>query len=477
MIKQHDENLPLMMDSYKQSHWKQYPKNLRKVVAYAEPRYSERHSEVLWFGLQYYLKRYLEGDKVSEADMTLAKAFVEKHMGPGIFNEGGWRTIVDEHGGKLPISVYALPEGTVVPLGTPLYTIENTDPRLPWLPSALETLLLKVWYPTTVATVSRACVKIIREALRKTDPIEGMSACFMLHDFGYRGSTSEESAAIGGAAHLLNSFGTDTIAAVVLARDYYGAEMTCGLSVPAMEHGTIISWGKEEEISAYCAAMKAYPDDVLSVVVDSYDQHRAVDETFGKILKDEVILRKKDLVIRLDSGDPAKEIVRAYRSLARSYGDVRNAQGFSKLNYVKLLQGDGIDDVSLPKILHEIISEKICVSNVIFGMGSGLLQKVTRDTLGFAQKPCHLTYEEDGKEKERFIKKTPKGDLSKESKDGLLVVKRDPDKSVRTVHGLSRDEHCSFAPMNMLREVFRNGKLFEHQNFKDVKGRVIDQGM
>ena len=43
----------------------------------------------------------------------------------------------------------------------------------------------------------------------------------MLHDFGYRGSTSVESAAIGGAAHLVNFLGTDTIAGMELLLRYY----------------------------------------------------------------------------------------------------------------------------------------------------------------------------------------------------------------------------------------------------------------
>src|SRR5947209_19110316 len=181
----------------------------------------------------------------------------------------------------LPVSNKAVEEGTVMPLQNVLVTIENTDPEFPWLPNYLETLLLKVWYSTTVATLSREIKKIIHGFLERTgDP---SLLPFKLHDFGYRGVSSEETAAIGGAAHLLNFQGTDTVAGILLLQDHYRADMP-GFSVPASEHSTITAWGKEHEVDAYRNMLTAYPDGIVACVSDSYNIYNACEKLWGEIL-------------------------------------------------------------------------------------------------------------------------------------------------------------------------------------------------
>ena len=56
--KNKDFNIILATDSYKLTHWKQYPENTTNVYSYFESRGGEFDSTV-FFGLQYYLKRYL----------------------------------------------------------------------------------------------------------------------------------------------------------------------------------------------------------------------------------------------------------------------------------------------------------------------------------------------------------------------------------------------------------------------------------
>ena len=41
--------------------------------------------------------------------------------------------IAEEHRGYLPLRIRAVPEGTVVPVKNALFTVESTDPQLPWL--------------------------------------------------------------------------------------------------------------------------------------------------------------------------------------------------------------------------------------------------------------------------------------------------------------------------------------------------------
>merc|ERR1719181_762709 len=98
----------------------------------------------------------------------------------------------------------------------------------------------------TVASNSRKMKIVLKDYLAATtEDIGGLG--FKLHDFGFRGVSSVESAGIGGAAHLVNFLGSDTVAGVTLARKYYGEEMA-GFSIAAAEHSTITSWGRENEV-------------------------------------------------------------------------------------------------------------------------------------------------------------------------------------------------------------------------------------
>ena len=151
MLKSQLRNLVLQTDSYKFTHWKQYPPGTQFVYSYLESR-GGMFDQILFFGLQYYLMEYLAGAVVNEADVAEARAFVDQHIGPGVFNFDGWMHIVRNRGGRLPVVIKAVPEGTQVDVLNVLMTIENTDPQCYWLPNYLETLLLKVWYPITVAT-------------------------------------------------------------------------------------------------------------------------------------------------------------------------------------------------------------------------------------------------------------------------------------------------------------------------------------
>lgn len=242
-------NLLLQTDSYKLTHFRQYPPKTEIVYSYLESR-GGMFEETLFFGLQYLIKAYLEGQVFEKEDIYEARDFAKQHFGNDhCFNFDGWHRLYDKHQGRLPIRIRAVPEGTVVNTSNVLMTMENTDPEFPWLTNYLETLLLKVWYPTTVATLSRRIKQVIGRALERTgDP--GLLN-FKLHDFGYRGVSSEETAAIGGAAHLVNFMGTDTIAAIRLLQQFYNVKDMPAFSIPASEHSTITSWGKEHEVDAY----------------------------------------------------------------------------------------------------------------------------------------------------------------------------------------------------------------------------------
>ena len=109
-----------------------------------------KFDEVVFFGLQYFVKRYLCGPVVTQEKIDVAKEILDNHMGPGHFNEEGWKHILTAHNGHLPISIKSAPEGTVVPTKNVLFTMVNTDPKCYWLTNYLETLLVQVWFPLSL---------------------------------------------------------------------------------------------------------------------------------------------------------------------------------------------------------------------------------------------------------------------------------------------------------------------------------------
>ena len=211
-------NLALLSDSYKFSHHVQYPPGTSLVYSYLESR-GGVFPETVFFGLQPILRRLSGEFAVTAADVANAEDLISAHLGPSLFNRQGWRHIVQEHFGRLPLRIKAVPEGTVVPNHNVLMTIENTCPRCFWVTNFFETLLMQVWYPITVATQSREIKRTILGFLNKTgDP---SLIDYKLHDFGFRGVSSVESAGIGGGAHLTQFKGTDTVAALVWLQQHY----------------------------------------------------------------------------------------------------------------------------------------------------------------------------------------------------------------------------------------------------------------
>ncbi len=453
------DNILLLTDSYKVTHWRQYPPGTEKVYSYFESR-GGKYPEVLFFGLQYMLKKHLEGVVVTQETIDTAEMIVEKHLGnKSLFNREGWEYILREHGGRLPISIKAVPEGSVVPTHNVLMTIENTDPKCFWLTNYLETLLVQVWYPTTVATLSMNMKRQIMDYLDRTgDP--GL-VDFKLHDFGFRGVSSVESAAIGGAAHLVSFMGTDTIVGLLLLRQYYGADMA-GFSIPAAEHSTITSWGRQGEALAMENMLKQFPKGAVAVVSDSYDIFKACGEIWGDKLKEKVAGRDGTVVVRPDSGNPEKVVVEVLNILGAKFGTSRNDKGYLVLpSQIRVIQGDGVDYESAERVMSALEAAGWSADNVAFGMGGALLQKLHRDTQKFAFKCSSVTV--DGQERDVF--KQPVTDPGKNSKAGRLKLVLRTDGSFETV-SMSHDG------ADQLVEVFRYGKILQEYSLDEIRSRA-----
>ncbi|OAF66544.1 Pre-B cell-enhancing factor [Intoshia linei] len=383
-----DDNILLFTDSYKITHHRQYPPGTKYVTSYFESR-GGKYDELVFFGLQYIIKKWLIGSVVTMEKIKEAKEICKDHFGSDVFNEDGWKYIVEFHKGKLPIEIKAVDEGTIVPVKNVLFTVENTDPECFWLVNYFETLLVQCWYPITVATKSYHMKKTIHKYLTLTSN-EGISDIdFRLHDFGCRGASSFESSSIGGCAHLINFQGTDTLPAISLAKKFYDCRIA-GFSIPAAEHSTITSWGKNHEIEAYRNMCQVFPNLTVAIVSDSYDIFYSVENYWCKELKDLLDKRcEKGLrtVIRPDSGDAKNVLIGMLQILEKHFKITINELGYKVLpNHIRIIQGDGVNESSLNDILCYITGQGWSAENLYFGCGGGLLQKMNRDTLKFAYK-------------------------------------------------------------------------------------------
>jgi nicotinamide phosphoribosyltransferase len=453
------KNIILNTDSYKCSQFRQYPPGTEYVYSYIESR-GGAWDRTVFFGLQAFLREYMT-TPVTMADIDAAERIIAAHGEP--FNREGWEYIVREHGGRLPVEIRALPEGTVIETRNVLVSIVNTDPACYWLTSYLETALLRaVWYPTTVATNSYHSKQIILRGLEETgDPA---LIDFKLHDFGARGVSSEESAALGGAAHLVNFMGTDTIAGVLAAMEYYDAGV-CGFSIPAMEHSTVTSWGRENEAQAYRNMLEVYGKKgaLLAAVSDSYDIFNACETIWGGELLEAVRASGATVVIRPDSGNPAEVVTRCARILDTRFGHTVNSKGYRVLNNVRIIQGDGIDAVSIRGILLSLQMAGYSADNVAFGQGGALLQQINRDTLKFAMK-CSAA-QINGVWVDVY--KDPITDSGKRSKRGRLQLVREPGGDYQTVTWSD-----SQTGRDLLQVVFRDGALLNQTRFDQVRARA-----
>ncbi len=413
-------NLILNIDSYKASHYLQYPPKTEYVSSYIESR-GGKYADGVFFGLQIFLKQYLS-KPISAADIDKAEDILTQHGLP--FCRENWLYILRQHNGYLPLKIQAVPEGYVIPTQNVLCQVINTDPRCSWLTSYMETAMLRaVWYPMTVATISWHCRQVIYHYLQKTaDSTDGID--FKLHDFGARGVSSYESAAIGGLAHLVNFKGTDTVPALILARQCYGEEMA-GFSIPAAEHSTMTAWGQDNEKAAYENMVDTFggKDKLVAVVSDSYDLWHAVDTIWGEQLREKVENNGGTVVIRPDSGDPVRTTLEVIERLMDKFGYTLNSKGYRLLPpYIRVIQGDGIHAESLENILRTLKNNNISADNIAFGMGGALLQKLNRDSMRFAMKASYARV--DGQWRDVF--KDPVTDSGKRSKRGRLALIKSP---------------------------------------------------
>jgi len=451
-------NIILDVDSYKVGMYKQYPKGTQYVSSYIEARGSKDidYDETVFFGMQYFLKEYLS-NPITMDNILEAQEIYELHGEP--FNLEGWLSILDNYDGYLPLKIESVLEGQVLKTGNVLVQVTNTDSEFFWLTTWIETALLRtIWYATSVASNSRTIKKLLTNyAIRSGSSLDGIE--FKLHDFGSRGVSSKESAGIGGLAHLIPFRGTDNIEALIYGRNYYNIKMA-GFSIPASEHSTMTTW--KNEYDAMVNMLDAYPEyPIVACVADSYDIYKAV-EFIGTKLKLKIQESGKTFVVRPDSGDPTIVPIEVIKKLMNYFGFYMNKDGYKTLpNYIRVIQGDGITKDSIKAIITQLQKHKLSLDNIAFGMGSGLLQQVNRDTYGFAMKASNIII--NGKAHDVFKDPIHGGKPSKKGVLGLYHNEND---------GFVTERYIPSAKHNSLEVVYYNGKISGETTLDEIRQRA-----
>jgi len=478
-----------LTDGYKVDHRRQYPEGTELVYSNWTPRKSRVNGaeEVVFFGLQYFIKKYLMElfdesffKRPKEEVLTAYKRRIENYLGKDAISYDHIAALHDL--GYLPVMIKALPEGMLVPMRTPMFTIQNTIPEFFWLTNFLETILSCVmWLPCTSATTAFQ----YRAMLNHYAQLTGGDMSFVSwqgHDFSFRGMAGLEAAMLSGAGHLLSFTGTDTIPAIDFLETYYGADSDkelIGGSVPATEHSVMCMGTEDGEINTFTRLItEIYPAGVVSIVSDTWDFWQVITDYLPQ-LKERILARNGKVVIRPDSGDPIKiicgdadaapgtpEYKGAIECMWEVFGGTISDSGYRMLDqHIGLIYGDSITLERCKAICEGLMAKGFASTNVVLGIGSYTYQYVTRDTFGFAVK---ATYGEVNGQPRNIYKDPKTDDGTKKSAKGLIAVYGDEENITGWKDELSRED----ADKGLLEVVYANGKLVKEQTLQEIRARV-----
>ena len=477
----------LLTDGYKVDHRRQYPDKTTLVYSNWTPRKSriEGLDEVVFFGLQYFIKKYIIHDfeeyffkQPKEEVIKKYSRRINNYLGE---NQVGTKHIEDLHDlGYIPMVFKALPEGVSVPLRVPMFTMYNTIPEFFWLTNYFETLLSAViWLPCNSATIAKEYRKVLDKYAGETSSVPEF-VDWQAHDFSMRGMGGIEAAITSAAGHLLSFTGSDTIPVIDFFEDYYNAnsdnELIAG-SVAATEHSVMCMGTTEGECETFKRLVtEVYPKGIVSIVSDTWDLWKVLTDYLPR-LKEDIVAREGKVVIRPDSGDPVdiicgnpngkteQEKKGVIELLWDVFGGTTNAKGYKELiPQIGAIYGDSITVARATQIAERLKEKGFASTNVVLGIGSFTYQYNTRDAFGFAMK---ATYGEVDGEGRAIFKDPITDDGTKKSAKGLMKIDL-----VDGVYHLTDDVSWEEEKQGELKEVFRDGKLLVDQSLSDVRARV-----
>ena len=484
------------IDFYKADHRRQYPEGTEYVYSNLTPRSSRLapvlegfDDRVVLVGLQGYIKRILMDawdthffQQPKEKVIAKYKRRMDQALGKDAVPVDHMEALHDL--GYLPLRIKALPEGSRVNIKVPMFTMVNTKPEYFWLTNYLETSIsAEVWKMCTTATIAYEYKRLLTEFAVKTGapldfiPVQG-------HDFSCRGMSGLEDAAQSGMGHLTSFIGTDTVAAIDYAEDYYNADGVIGVSVPATEHSVMCMGTQDGEIETFRRLIEdLYPSGVVSIVSDTWDFWQVISE-FASELKETILARKENemglakVVFRPDSGDPVKVICGdadaepgspAYKGavecLWEIFGGEVTDEGYKILNErVGVIYGDSITLQRAQAILEGLAAKGFASNNIVFGIGSFTYQYLTRDNFGFALK---ATWGQVNGEAREIFKDPITDNGEKKSARGLLRVEE-------TENGFEMfdQQTAEQEKQGAFKVVFEDGKLVVDQSLEEIRNRL-----
>ena len=477
----------LLTDGYKVDHRRQYPDNTTLVYSNWTPRKSriDGVEEVVFFGLQYFLKKYIIHDfeeyffKRPKAEVVAKYSRrINNYLGE---NQVGIKHIEDLHDlGYIPMVFKALPEGASVPIRVPMFTMYNTLPEFFWLTNYFETLLSAVvWLPCNSATIAKQYRLVLDKYANETSSMPEF-VDWQGHDFSMRGMGGIEAAVTSAAGHLLSFKGTDTIPAIEFFEEYYNANSDVELiggSVAATEHSVMCMGTTEGEFKTFKRLIcEIYPKGIVSIVSDTWDLWKVLTDYLPR-LKQEIISREGKVVIRPDSGDPVdiicgnpngkneQEKKGVIELLWDVFGGSTNAKGYKELiPQIGAIYGDSITVERGTNICERLKQKGFASTNVVLGIGSFTYQYNTRDTFGFAMK---ATYGEVNGEGRAIFKDPITDDGTKKSAKGLMKIELENDK-YKLIDQVSWEQE----KQGELKEVFRDGKLLIDHSLIEIRKQV-----
>ncbi len=477
----------LLTDGYKVDHRRQYPEGTSLVYSNWTPRKSriEGVDKVLFFGLQYFIKKYILEDfetyffkQAKEKVVAEYARRINNYLGE---NQVGTKHIEDLHDlGYIPIVIKALPEGASVPVRVPMFTIYNTLPEFFWLTNYFETLLSAIiWMPCTSATIAKQYRSILDQFAIETSSMPSF-VDWQGHDFSMRGMSGIEGSVLSACGHLLSFTGTDTIPAIDLFEQYYNANSDkelIGGSVAATEHSVMCMGTIDDEIGTFKRLIcDVYPKGIVSIVSDTWDLWKVLNEYLPK-LKNEIVNRDGKVVIRPDSGDPidiicgnpngknANEKKGVIELLWETFGGIVNTKGYKELDaHIGAIYGDSITAQRAIEICERLKAKGFASTNIVLGIGSYTYQYNTRDTFGFAMK---ATYGEVNGEGREIFKDPITDDGTKKSAKGLMKITLENGN-----YNLMDQATWEEEKKGELKEVFRDGKLLIDQTLEEIRRRV-----
>lgn len=460
-------NLCLDTDAYKIGHWKAMPNCYTKHYAYDESRNGGKYKFTSWIGLDPVIQdNFLTVP--SNGDLSEGLDYTNSVFGtPDYFAHDIWKQV--QTLGYIPLHIKALPEGMNVPVSNALFTYESTADFFAPVANSLETLMMHPWYPTTVSTRDKRIKERLRPLVEKSGTIEMLE--LMLYDFGARGATGYEAAAIGGMAHLMHFQGSDNLLANRHINTYYGSGFRRAKSIWATEHSVALAFGPDEGEYLYLKhQLETCPIHLpFANVIDTYDSFNYMHKIVNRPDIIELIKRRAAAggatVFRPDSGVPLQQVEMVFEALAGIFGYQHNTKGYKVLNHgVRCIQGDGMNEDTIIELYEAIIANNWSSDNLFVGSGGGLLQvDVNRDTQRFAIKPSYGVI--DGIKKN--FQKVPKSDMSKASKTGELKVIPLLGGNMMTISSVNDTPQQFNGYADNLKTVFKDG-VHTPNNFKDM---------